>query len=713
MALEKIGVVAAVENIGTYLNDINRLNKATDSSADSINKASKSSESMSKALKGLGSVVAGLGLAGLFAGMVKSAGESEDAIAALDAVIKSTGGSAGVTSKAAQDLATSLQKTTRFSDEAILSGESMLLTFTNIGKDVFPRATKAVLDYAQKFGSVEQASIAIGKALQDPISGVTSLRRVGVMLSDQQEKQIKDFMAVGNVAGAQAVILKELEKEFGGLAVAAGQTFPGKLDILKNKFDDILETAGGKLIPKLSDLMDTVGKFLDQLGPDNTANLLLFAGAIGAITLAAGPLGTALTIILSPIGAIIGAVAALGLAFQTNFLGIRDIVTGIWQSLQPIIQDIVTFFQQLFSGVDVGAVLADLGWRIKHALELMFSSLGIDYRIVDQVFSNLNKIVDWFTMTAIPTVLAFITDTIVPGIQSFIDTLVRIWTDVSPYLMELYNWFVTDAFPFVGQVITDFQTNIAEPFIGILSGLWSAVQPALSTLYDWFVNTGLPKVKEIVNDLWQNILKPLVSLLENIWKTVSPGLQAVANFFIQNGPEIGRIIGVVIGGAFEALLTIIQSVIGWIGQAISKLNELLGLQNKASAFNPNGYGPLPGVLFAGGTGTSVGQGLQRNAMPKGFADGGAFGPGTFWTGEHGPELVTTNQSGFIFPNGVSQMLSGMMAQAAPAFAPASSYAYNNTYNQQQSMGDVVLNGVQGTDDAIRRYALLRAMGRVR
>ena len=86
MSLKKMGVEAVVEGIGTYLNDMNRLGKATGDAADQTEKAAKHSEGLSKALSGVGKVVAGLGLAGLFGAMIKEASESEQKVAELNAV---------------------------------------------------------------------------------------------------------------------------------------------------------------------------------------------------------------------------------------------------------------------------------------------------------------------------------------------------------------------------------------------------------------------------------------------------------------------------------------------------------------------------------------------------------------------------------------------------------------------------------------------------
>ena len=220
-----------------------------------IGNAVKSLETLGQTANKIGSQMQKIGgamtlgltlpIVAFFSSAVKSAMDAESELAELNAVLASTGGAAGMTAEELTKMATELQKVTKFSDEEILSGESMLLTFTKIGKDVFPLATEAMLNMAEKFGSMESASIQLGKALNDPVGGVTALRRVGVMLSDQQEQQIKDFMAVNDIASAQKVILKELETEFGGLAKAIGNTPEGKFAKLKNSFDDLMERLKG------------------------------------------------------------------------------------------------------------------------------------------------------------------------------------------------------------------------------------------------------------------------------------------------------------------------------------------------------------------------------------------------------------------------------------------------------------------------------------
>ena len=227
---------------------------------------------------GSGLKVAAIGLAAMGAAFgalaiasVKDAGEAEESIAQLDAVIKSTGGAAGVTRKEITNLADALEKTTKFTAESTQAADALLLTFTNIGKDVFPEATKIALDMAQALGTdASSGAIQLGKALNDPIAGISALSRVGVSFSEDQKAVIKKLQETGDMAGAQKIILAELNKEFGGSAEAAGKTFAGQLEIAKNALGNVTETIGTALLPKLTEFFNWVTPNLPAIGDSFT-----------------------------------------------------------------------------------------------------------------------------------------------------------------------------------------------------------------------------------------------------------------------------------------------------------------------------------------------------------------------------------------------------------------------------------------------------------
>lgn len=195
----------------------------------------------------------------------KAAAESAQVDAKLAAVLRATGNAAGLTAEDVDGMASSMSRLSGVDDEVIKNGAAVLATFREIGGSVFPQAMQAALDMSAVMGQDLQSSIVqIGKALNDPIAGVTALRKVGVQLTDQQQDQIKSFMAVGDVASAQGVILNELQMEFGGSAEAMNDAGDGSAN-LGIAMGNLSEAIGSGLLPQIREAKTALADWLDTL----------------------------------------------------------------------------------------------------------------------------------------------------------------------------------------------------------------------------------------------------------------------------------------------------------------------------------------------------------------------------------------------------------------------------------------------------------------
>lgn len=234
-------------------------------------KVKKFGDGIEKIAKVAATSFAVIGAAGIAFGIasVKAFNESQQSIAQLEAVLKSTSGAAGVTKQAAIDLSKQIQKNTSISDEAALAVENMGLTFTAIGKDIFPQATMAAIDMATALNhgmkpSAEQSADAmklIGKALQDPDAGLGALHRVGVNVDELAKK----FVGVTDKATKQKLILQELGTEFGGSAAAQAKTFAGQLDQIKNNMNDVQESIGLAIVKAITPLTNKLADFVKRV----------------------------------------------------------------------------------------------------------------------------------------------------------------------------------------------------------------------------------------------------------------------------------------------------------------------------------------------------------------------------------------------------------------------------------------------------------------
>lgn len=360
----------------------------------------KLSKSMAIGIGAAGAAATAFGVSSL-----KAAEEAEQVQKRVAAVIKATGGAANVTAKQIEKFAGKQQMLVGIDDEVLKKSYGILLTFKNVrneagkGNDIFNRTAKSLADLsAAGFGSTDSAAKAMGKALQDPIKGITALSRAGVTFSQVQKDQIKNFVESGDLLSAQKIILGEVESQVGGVA-AAGVTSSEKMKIA---FGEIQEQVGAALLPifqKFSDWflkkgIPAIQKFGDWAKKNKPIMIALAAGimAIAAAVVAVNVVMWALSLnpIVLTIFAIVAAVVALVaimVILYNKFDAVKKVVdivgkavaavaaqiwagvkiyfsavkkeievliqvfTWLWNALKPIGEAIVGIFGNIFSGI--------------------------------------------------------------------------------------------------------------------------------------------------------------------------------------------------------------------------------------------------------------------------------------------------------------------------------------------------------------------------
>lgn len=222
----------------------------------------------------------------LYDKIIDESSEAQYVIAQVTSAIKSTGGAAGVTARELEDLAKAMQQYTQFSDEAVLSASSIMLTFDKIADNTFPRAIKAAGDLAARMGEdISGAAFKLGMALNDPAQGLTRLRRSGIQFTDAQKELIKSLQDSGDLLGAQGIILDVVERKMAGAAAAARDTLGGAFKGLKNDIGDVFEFTRAQsdewieAIRSMGEVVRTLGKHIGDVVLAIQALALWFTGA--------------------------------------------------------------------------------------------------------------------------------------------------------------------------------------------------------------------------------------------------------------------------------------------------------------------------------------------------------------------------------------------------------------------------------------------------
>lgn len=311
---------------------------------------------------------------------VKGAQDQAQAMAQVNAALASMGPVAGRTAEQLLAASDALEMNSlNDGDEILKKVTANLLTFGNVAGNQFDRAQKAALDLATRMeGDLQGAALLVGKALNDPVRGMSALSRVGIQLTADQQTLIKSMVATGNTAGAQNIILGELEKQFGGAAAAAANTDPWrKAQVAIGQAGDTIGEALLPIIPPVAAGIAAIANAFASLPSGVQTTIVVVAAlaaalgpvviGIGAVTTAAGAalpvlgalaagagglavaegaaataaygLGVAIGVALPPLLAIAGAVA-LGVAAFNH-----------WDDIKAITARVVTYIANMVNGV--------------------------------------------------------------------------------------------------------------------------------------------------------------------------------------------------------------------------------------------------------------------------------------------------------------------------------------------------------------------------
>ncbi|MGH9637430.1 MAG: phage tail protein, partial [Candidatus Angelobacter sp.] len=420
-------------------------------------------------------------------GMFQAAIDEQKIMGQLNAAIKSTHDVSGMTADSLKALADKIEGFSGIDDAAVKSGEAMLLTFTNIGKNVFPDVTQAVADMATAMngGAIPTAdqmratALQVGKALNDPINGMATLQRVGVKLSETQKDQVKHFMAIGDTADAQKVILGELNKEFGGSAKAAGETLPGQLARLQNSLQDTGKGILSGLMPTLSDLLENhILPLADQFGK-------WLPGAIKQAQ-------TSLTDLWKQIGPIA--------------IDVKDFAVNAWGKLQAAFKDPATQ-KQMGNFGDIVGKMSDAFQKAWPSIKQFAETTGKD--LLDAMKAAWPKIEEGrkafadFTTDVINRIGPIVKEWW-PKIKTGLEALQKVWNTAWPTMQQTLGmaWGVIQG---VVQVGWNIISGIIKVGMDILSGNWGKAWDDL---------------KSALSGVWQGMQQIAKSLFQKLHDTI-------------------------------------------------------------------------------------------------------------------------------------------------------------------------------------------------
>lgn len=294
-----------------------------------------------------------------------------------------------------REIGDAIQEKTRFDGDDVAASQAVLAQYKLTGSQI-AQMTPLLADYAAKTGrDIPAAAAVLGKAM---MGKGKALADVGIKYKD-----------AGSTAGNFDQVLKGLRENVGGFAEQEGKEAAGKAAILANKFGDLQEKVGAKLLPAVESLTEAGSRMLDWLEEN--------PGKVKAMTVGVAALTAAL---------VVGKVAVLGHAFATGVaaaggLGKFLLATRAGAAAQWLLN-------AAMSANPIGLVITALA-ALAVGLKYAWDNSETFRRVVTTAFGAVKAAALWLWESGIKPMVKFILagfSWLTSGIASFLDALANV-----------------------------------------------------------------------------------------------------------------------------------------------------------------------------------------------------------------------------------------------------------------------------------------------
>ncbi|MEF2969234.1 hypothetical protein V3851_26020 [Paenibacillus sp. M1] len=266
-------------------------------------------------------------------------------------------------------------------------------------------------------------------------------------------------------------------------------------------------------------------------------------------------------------------------SFKQSLAGIKDIASGVWQTLKetfgpsiqtalnelmPVLAGWKEQFRSMFSDIQtLGAPLAN--WVMTGLVPLWQQGIELAGHVLAGLGDSVLMVVESIWDAAFPILEKFVTEGL-PRLTEF--------------LMGAQDIF-RSLFDLIKQVFDDIWQDAVDPAMQLISHI---IQDTLDIIFGWWdewggkivdgVKKALDGIKDLWSSLWDGFLEPFVSnmleMLTWLWDEHLKGLV----------DEIGVFIGKLIDGALEIynkfILPLISYLVDKLGPTFSNIFSLIG-----------------------------------------------------------------------------------------------------------------------------------------
>ncbi len=459
-------------------------------------------------------------------------------------------------------------KITSFVGSATAKIKEFWQGFTNTSAiSDFKQALSEVREAVKKvFSSLSGGDMAsfgekIGKVLSVASEAIKAFAKIVQSLSPEQIQAIaKAFIgfkvaqrAIKPVATALIGLSKGIgavKAVFGGLA----------------SFTRVAKALGG--IAKGSQAASSALTFLSgssKLAKGAMIGLNIFSKVGGWI----GSAVSAIVAFLGPVGLVIAAVVAIGVAFvilwnkcegfRNFFIGLWDgivnVASNAWKGIQGAWDGMVEWFSNLWNGVK------------ETASNLWNGFLETAKPVIEAIKNAWNSITEFFSglWNGIKQFASNVWNSFVEGAKPIVEALMNVWNALSEFFSTLWDGIVS-----IAKTVWEGIVNVVKTVVEVIKGVWNGITEFFTNLWNGVV--------EISTNVWNGFVEfitPIIETIKGLWNGFAEFMSGIWNGIVEVATNVWNTLTSVVEAVWNAIQQVITTAIQVIQNVITTYMQIV------------------------------------------------------------------------------------------------------------------------------------------
>lgn len=459
-------------------------------------------------------------------------------------------------------------KITSFVGSAVAKIKEFWQGFTNTSAiSDFKQALSEVREAVKKvFSSLSGGDMAsfgekIGKVLSVASEAIKAFAKIVQSLSPEQIQAIaKAFIgfkvaqrAIKPVASALIGLSKGIgavKAVFGGLA----------------SFTRVAKALGG--IAKGSQAASSALTFMagsSKLAKGAMVGLNIFSKVGGWI----GSAVSAIVAFLGPVGLVIAAIVAIGVAFVilwNKCEGFRNFFKGLWDGIVNIASKAWEGIKNAWNGV--GEWFSNLWNGVKETASNLWNGfLETAKPVIEAIKNAWNSITEFFSglWEGIKSFASGVWNSFVEGAQPIVEALMNVWNALSEFFSTLWDGIVS-----IAKTVWEGIVNVVKAVVEVIKGVWNGITEFFSNLWNGVV--------EVSTNVWNGFVEfitPVIETIKGLWNGFAEFMSGIWNGIVEVATNVWNTLTSVVEAVWNAIQQVITNAIQVIQNVITTYMQIV------------------------------------------------------------------------------------------------------------------------------------------